>query len=94
MRRSDCRPMRCAPSLSASPARLRGAKPDGGQLRYGNLAHAALWKSGERPQLKHRFSKATLDSHAIHNPVPIEILCDKIPFQCDRRSRAIQILRY
>jgi hypothetical protein len=38
----------------------RSEKPDGGPLRYRVLHTAALWKSGGRPQLKHRFSKATL----------------------------------
>jgi alkaline phosphatase D len=30
----------------------RSEKPDGGPLRYRTLQTAALWKSGERPQLK------------------------------------------
>ena len=30
----------------------RSEKPDGGPLRYRTVHTAALWKSGERPQLK------------------------------------------
>jgi alkaline phosphatase D len=30
----------------------RSEKPDGGPLRYRTLDTAALWKSGERPQLR------------------------------------------
>jgi alkaline phosphatase D len=30
----------------------RSEKPDGGPLRYRTLHTAALWKSGERPQLR------------------------------------------
>jgi alkaline phosphatase D len=30
----------------------RSEKPDGGPIRYRVLHTAALWKSGERPQLK------------------------------------------
>jgi alkaline phosphatase D len=30
----------------------RSEKPDGGPLRYRTVHTAALWKTGERPQLK------------------------------------------
>jgi alkaline phosphatase D len=30
----------------------RGEEPDGGPLRHRTVHSAALWKSGERPQLK------------------------------------------
>ena len=31
---------------------MRSGKPDGGPLRYRTSLTAALWKRGERPQLK------------------------------------------
>lgn len=53
MRKSDCQPTRCERSFVCIPRPItRSEKPDGGPLRYRVLHTAALWKSGERPQLK------------------------------------------
>ena len=62
MRSSDCRPMQCAPSLSASRALLRGAKKrTADRSQVSGLAHVKLWKKGEKPILVQRVLEGSAD---------------------------------